>query len=292
MTHPTTHQPAPLPPAEDPADHFDAFHAARARTDLVARLYEAAMGEDYPHEVNASSSCDWPLLGLMTTRLRMRPGQTLVDAGCGTGGIGLWLARALNARLDGIDISPVALARATRRRSRFVPADRAAFHVASLDATGLPDRHAHGIICIDALSFTQDRGKAVRELGRILAPGGRLTLTRSLRPGAEPAWEEQAHAAGLTVEHIDERPGEPPMWERLYQLWLAHADDLHRELGDQARFMLHEARRMLPALNGRRAVLLTLRRPPTPHAEDEGADRMPEPGRLAEGPVTSERTPQ
>ncbi|BBC28773.1 Methyltransferase [Streptomyces graminofaciens] len=292
MTHPTARQPAPLPPTEDPADHFDAFHAARARTDLVARLYEAAMGEDYPHEVNASTSCDWPLLGLMTTRLRMRPGQRLVDAGCGTGGIGLWLARALNARLEGIDISPVALARATRRRSRFVPADRAAFHVASIDATGLPDRHAHGIICIDALSFTQDRGKAVRELGRILAPGGRLTLTRSLRPGAEPAWEEQAHAAGLTVEHIDERPGEPAMWERLYRLWLAHADDLHRELGDQARFMLHEARRMLPALNGRRAVLLTLRRPPTPHAEDEEADRMPEPGRRAEGTVTSERTPQ
>ncbi|MFE7764170.1 class I SAM-dependent methyltransferase [Streptomyces sp. NPDC057438] len=291
MTHPTTHQPAPLPPAS-PADHFDAFHAARARTDLVARLYEAAMGEDYPHEVNASSSCDWPLLGLMTTRLRMRPGQRLVDAGCGTGGIGLWLARALNARLEGIDISPVALARATRRRSRFVPADRAAFHVASIDATGLPDRHAHGIVCVDALSFTQDRGEAVRELGRILAPGGRLTLTRSLRPGAEPVWEEQAHAAGLTVEHVDERLGEPAMWERLYRLWLAHADDLHRELGDQARFMLHEARRMLPALNGRRAVLLTLRRPPTPHVEDEEADRMPEPGRLAEGTVTSERTPQ
>ncbi|KFG05449.1 hypothetical protein IQ61_30315 [Streptomyces scabiei] len=51
------------------------------------------------------------------------------------------------------------------------------------------------------------------------------------------------------------------MWERLSRLWLARADDLHRELGGQARFMLYEAHRMLPALPGRRAVLLTLRRP-------------------------------
>ncbi|WP_247246900.1 hypothetical protein [Streptomyces scabiei] len=89
------------------------------------------------------------------------------------------------------------------------------------------------------------------------------------------------------------------MWERLSRLWLARADDLHRELGGQARFMLYEAHRMLyevhrmlPALPGRRAVLLPLRSPPTPHAEEGRADRMPAPGRLAEGTVTSERTPQ
>ncbi|WP_330346612.1 methyltransferase domain-containing protein (plasmid) [Streptomyces europaeiscabiei] len=292
MTHPTN-LPSPLPPTADPAAQFDAFHAARARTDLVARLYAAAMGDDYPHEVAASSSCDWPLLGLMTARLKMRPGQMLVDAGCGTGGIGLWLARALALRLEGIDISPVALTRATKRRSRFVPADRAAFRVASLDATGLPDGCAHGVVCVDTLSFTQDRGEAVRELGRILAPGGRLTLTRSARQGATPVWEDQAHAAGLTVEHIDERPGEPAMWERLYQLWLAHADDLQRELGDvQARNMLYEAHRTMPALHGRRAVLLTLRRPPTRHVEAGAADRISEPGRPGDGPATSERTPQ
>ncbi|MDX2758372.1 class I SAM-dependent methyltransferase [Streptomyces europaeiscabiei] len=292
MTHPTN-LPSPLPPSTEVADHFDAFHAARTRTDLVSRLYERAMGENYPHEVAASSSCDWPLLRLMAARLRMQPGQILVDAGCGTGGIGLWLARALAVRLEGIDISPVALAQATKRQGRFVHPDRAAFRVASLDATGLPDGCADGAVCVDALGFAADRGEAVRELGRILAPGARLTLTRSAKQGAEPAWEEQAHAAGLTVEHIDERPGEPAMWARLYQLWIEHADDLQRELGDtQARNMLYEAHRMLPALHGRRAVLLTLRRPATRHVGPAAADRMPGPGRPSEGPATSERTSQ
>lgn len=257
MTHPTT----PAAPGELAAA-FDAFHTARARTDLTARLYAAAMGEDYPPEVNASSSCDWPLLGLMTARLRMRPGQMLVDAGCGTGGIGLWLARALAARLTGIDISPAAVAQATERRTRFVPAGRAAFRTATLEATGLPDEYAHGVICVDALSFAADRGAALSEFARILAPGGRLVLTRSQRTGTQPPWAEQAQAAGLSVEHVDERPDEPAMWERLYLLWIEHAVHLARELGEtQAQAMLYEAHRMLPALPGRRAVLLTLRRP-------------------------------
>jgi SAM-dependent methyltransferase len=277
-----------------PADQFDAFHAARARTTLVSRLYAAAMGEDYPEEVAASSSCDWPLLGLMTTRLRMRPGQLLVDAGCGTGGIGLWLARALSARLLGFDLSPVAVAQATGRSEHFLPTGRAAFRVAGLEATGLPDGCAHGVICVDALSRATDRDQAVRELGRVLAPGARLVLTRALRRSAEPTWEEQARAAGLTVEHVDERPDEPGIWERLYRQWIDHADELRRDLGDvQAENMLQEAHRILPALPGRRAVLLTLRRPATSPAVPRAVDTMTRPGRRPDdGTAPSERTPE
>jgi ubiquinone/menaquinone biosynthesis C-methylase UbiE len=271
MNAPTT---AKRPAAQRSAP-YDAFHAARARTDLVSRLYAEAMGEDYPAEVAASSSCDWPLLGLMTARLRMRPGRLLVDAGCGTGGIGLWLARALGVRLAGFDLSPVAVTQATDRHApRFgLPPGRAVFRVAELENTGLPDACAHGIVCVDALGAVADRAAALRELGRVLAPGGRLLMTRASRRGTAPAWREQAHAVGLTVEHVDERPAEPALWERLYRLWIAHADKLRCELGeDQAQNMLREAHQVLPTLPGRRAVLLTLRRgadaPVTPGTAD------------------------
>jgi hypothetical protein len=46
-------------PATRLADQFDAFHTARAHSTITARLYAAAMGNDYPEEVAASSSCDW-----------------------------------------------------------------------------------------------------------------------------------------------------------------------------------------------------------------------------------------
>lgn len=280
------------PPGTPRSAQYDAFHTARARTDVVARLYGAAMGEDHPYELDASSSCDWPLLGLLTARLRMRPGRLLVDAGCGSGGVGLWLARALALRLEGFDLSPLAVALATNRRAHFLrgDVDRAAFRVADLEDTGLPDSAAHGIVCVDALAHARDREAAVRELGRVLAPGGRLVTTRSLRGGTHGAWDAQARAAGLVLEHVDERPAEPAMWDRLYRLWIAHADDLRRTLGEiQAQRMLGEARRVLPTLPGRRAVLVTLLRPDTTGA----ADRMPGPTRTpGDRATTGEGTPQ
>ncbi|MEU2977210.1 class I SAM-dependent methyltransferase [Streptomyces hirsutus] len=286
--------PSGLPPDGRSAP-YDAFYTARARTDLVTRLYAAAMGENYPSEVAAFSSCDWPLLGLMTARLRLRPGQMLVDAGCGTGGIGLWLARALSLRLAGFDLSPVAVVQAAARRSHFgLPAARTAFRVAELENTGLPDAAADGIVCVDAFGHATDRIAALRELGRLLAPGGRLLLTRALRSGAMPSWREQAQAAGLVVEDVDERPAEPAMWQRLYRLWIAHAAELHRELGQaQARHMLEEAQRVLPMLPDRRAVLLTLRRPGASPKAPETVDTMAQPGsRLGREPMPSKRRPQ
>jgi ubiquinone/menaquinone biosynthesis C-methylase UbiE len=290
--NPTT-APTHTPPAQRSAP-YDAFHTARTRSDLVSRLYARAMGEDYPTEAAPYSSCDIPLLGLMAARLRMRPHQLLVDAGCGTGGTGLWLARALNLNLDGFDLSPAAVTRAATRRTRFgLPAHRAAFRTADLEATGLPDSTAHGIVCVDTLGRATDRQKALQELGRILTPGGRLLLTRATRHTKVPAWENQASAAGLIMEHVDERPGEPAMWDRLYRLWIAHADELRHELGEtQARNMLDEAYRTLPALPGRRAVLLTLRRPEEVPGGAFAADTMAAPAsRFRGGPANQERTP-
>ncbi|MFI1020023.1 class I SAM-dependent methyltransferase [Streptomyces olivaceus] len=183
------------------------------------------MGDNYPSEIGASSSCDWPLLGLVAARLRMAPARLLVYAGCGHGGVGLWLARALAAHLDGFDLSPVAAAQATGRRRHFLGEQRrrASFRVAELEKAGLTDHVAHGIVCVNALTGGIDKATVVYELGRILAPGGRLVMTRSQRAATAPPWHDHARSAGLQVEHVDERPGEPAMWERLYRLWIEHA---------------------------------------------------------------------
>ncbi|MFE0277911.1 class I SAM-dependent methyltransferase [Streptomyces olivaceus] len=211
------------------------------------------MGDDYPSEIGASSSCDWPLLGLMAARLRMAPGRLLVHAGCGNGGIGLWLSRALAVHLYGFGLSPVAVAHATGRQRHFLGEQsmRASFRVAALEKTGLPDHVAHGIVCVNALTDGIDKAAVVYELGRILAPGGRLVMTRSQR-AATPPWQDHARAAGLQVEHVDEHPGEPAMWERLYRLWIEHAEGLRRELGeDQARGMGAGGRARAPRPGGR-----------------------------------------
>ncbi|MER6314430.1 class I SAM-dependent methyltransferase [Streptomyces sp. NPDC001581] len=257
------HPPPDLTPAEQARQAgYNALHSSRAASPLSAYLYAAAMGDAYPAEIDASSSGDWPLMGTMIANLRMPPGSALVDLGCGTGGIGLWLARALNVPVLGIDISPRAVDLAAARAPDFLPPGRAAFRVGTVERTGLPDASAGGVVCVDALGNAADPLAALAEIRRILIPGARAVITRAVRRDTDPAWHQQAGAAGLHIEHVQDRPDEPAMWRRLYLLWQARADDLAHHLGEApACAMLAEAARRLPTLAGRRAVALTLRRP-------------------------------
>ncbi|MFF4010637.1 class I SAM-dependent methyltransferase [Streptomyces sp. NPDC001717] len=254
---------ATLTPAERARQvGYDALHTARATSPLPAYMYAAAMGDAYPAEINAAGSCDWPLIATMVANLRMPAGSALVDLGCGTGGIGLWLARALNVPVVGIDISPRAVELAAARVHDFLPPGRAAFKVGTVERTGLPDSSAGGLVCVDALGHADDPVAALAEIRRILTPGARAVITRAVRHDTEPAWYHQAEAAGLHVEHVQDRPDEPAMWRRLYHLWQTRAKDLEHHLGqDQACAMLAEAARRRPTLDGRRAAALTLRRP-------------------------------
>jgi SAM-dependent methyltransferase len=182
-------------------------HAALHNSVLMRRLYAVAMGDQYPVEVEPFSSCTWWLLGRLVSVLRLCPDDLLVDLGCGRGGPGLWLARALSARLIGIDFSPVAIDLAARRAGAFVAAGRAEFRVAAFDQTGLPNAGAAGVISVDALPFAEDRLTALREVHRILAPGGRCALTVRNRPYvAGKDWLAMARVAGLTVEETLPNP--------------------------------------------------------------------------------------
>ncbi|QSB13403.1 methyltransferase domain-containing protein [Natronosporangium hydrolyticum] len=246
-------------------DDYDATHTALHDGALMRLLYAEGMGDQYPAEVEPFSSCTWWLLGQLVSTLRLQPDDLLVDLGCGRGGPGLWLARALSLRLIGVDFSPAAVELAKRRVAAFVPPGRAEFRVATFDQTGLPDGSAAGVVSIDALPIAEDRPAALREVHRILAAGGRCALTVRSRPGVVGKdWQAMALAAGLVVEDALPNPYHDQHWQRLYAIWLANADELRSELGDRAADnLLAEAR----AGQRRRwdglppPLLLVLRRP-------------------------------
>ncbi|MFF0092639.1 class I SAM-dependent methyltransferase [Streptomyces canus] len=243
---------------------YDAMHSARASSPIVRQLYAQAMGDAYPWDVDPASSADWPLLGAMVGALCMHPGQRLVDLGCGTGGVGLWLARALGVCVTGVDIAALGVRLAADRALAFqLPADRARFVVGSRTATGLPDEYADGLVCVDALGKRADRPVVLGEIRRVLKPGARAVVTSSRsRTAQPPSWPEDAAGAGLLLEAGHERPHEPHMWRRLYELWNQHEDELRKQLGDeQADSMLYEARIHGPKLQNRQALVVTLRRP-------------------------------
>lgn len=219
-------------------EEFDRLFQAQAGSTVLPRLWAAAWAADYPREVAPFSGCSWPLLGMAVGAVRLQPDDTLVDLGCGEGGPGLWLARATNARLVGVDWSATAVHRARRRAPGWLAAGRHEFRVATFEATGLPSGSADAVVSVDALPLAADPPQALIEARRLLRMGGRLVFS-----GSEPArtraedfapWTRTLAEAGFETVARDELPGASQAWKRLYELIERHENELREDVGDAA----------------------------------------------------------
>jgi SAM-dependent methyltransferase len=249
-----------------PAD-FDLDHGVSANSELLWRLAAEAYGEDFPSEVQPWGFTTWWVLGRAICGVKVGPGQTLVDLGCGRGKPGLWLSRATGADLVGIDWSPVAVRIATDLSAQFVPPGRARFLIGDLAASGLENDVADAVVCFDAIFLAADRIAALSDVCRILRPGGRFVFTademlEAKRPSDVTDWTILLSAAGLEVESKDEIPDAAEQHSTLYKLWLANLDALRADIGQQAADSLKdEALTVGPTLGNRRACLVVARRP-------------------------------
>ncbi|WP_052351672.1 class I SAM-dependent methyltransferase [Deinococcus pimensis] len=111
---------------------------------------------------------------------RPAPGETWLDAGTSTGFYAGVLARA-GAHVIATDVSPAMLAQA-RRREPSPLIDWAAFDIQD---TGLPDGALDGVTVGATLNELTDPPGGLRELQRLLRPGGRLWLMYVTRTGGE-----------------------------------------------------------------------------------------------------------
>jgi ubiquinone/menaquinone biosynthesis C-methylase UbiE len=249
------------------AADFDVDHGVSAKSGLLFRLAAEAQGEDYPSEIEPWGGTSWWVLGRAVGGLKVGPGQTLVDMGCGRGKPGLWLSRALGSDLIGIDWSPVAVRIATEVSAQFVPPGRARFQVGDLAASGLEDGVADAAVCFDAIFFATDRVAALSEICRILRPGGRFVFTadervEAQRPADVTDWTPLLRAAGFDVESKEEIPRAAEHLSAMYKLWLANLEALRAEIGDQATAALEgEAKSVGPTIGSRRPCLVVARKP-------------------------------
>jgi SAM-dependent methyltransferase len=111
-----------------------------------------------------------PLFGAAIDAARVLPGTRLLDAGGGAGLVAL-LASLRGARVSVLDASAALLAIA---RDRLPAAD---VREGDLEALPFPDASFDAVTAVNSVFYATDMEAAVRELGRVVRPGGRVVAT-------------------------------------------------------------------------------------------------------------------
>jgi SAM-dependent methyltransferase len=162
-----------MPPKRLSVEYWDDWYAGKAAAPTVGEVMNRHLGLPAALLAGVLAAEAIPEI---TTELRLKPGDTLLDLACGRAGYGLTVARGSGARLVGIDVSAEALAQAREQAARLGVAD-ARFGVGDLTASGLPGASADAVLCTDAIQFSDDPSAAYQEIRRVLKAGGRVALT-------------------------------------------------------------------------------------------------------------------
>jgi ubiquinone/menaquinone biosynthesis C-methylase UbiE len=177
-------------------------------------------------------------------RMALKPGDRVLDLGCGAG----WATRLLAQAVEGgpgmavgQDISDEMIARA---RAASTDIENVLFAVGAADEIPWRDEYFEKILSIESFYYYPDQEAVLRELYRVLIPEGLLFILINLykenpyslrwvselkvpvHARSESEYEKMLRAQGfvdITIEHIPDLTETP---EQYSGAWFANADEL------------------------------------------------------------------
>ena len=137
----------------------------------------------------------WEHFGRRTVeRLNLLPGAHVLDVCSGTGASAIPAAEkvAPEGKVLAVDLAENLLSLA-REKANGRGVNNIEFRAGDMETLGLPDDSFDAVVCVFGIFFLPDMPKAVRELWRMVKPGGKLAVTtwgpNLFKPMNEVFWE-------------------------------------------------------------------------------------------------------
>lgn len=228
------------------AKGYDTFYAAWGGSPTLRRIWrEHVTGGDYPEVFEHISFLSLDELRSLSEGLELSEGDLLVDMACGAGGPGLWVAKESRANLVGLDLSPIAVERASERARALAMSDTAVFRQGTFEATALDEASVDAVMTVDALQYAPSKAAALAEIARIVRPGGRFAMVAFEldvdRVAGLPVWEDPVsdyrpilEQVGFDLVVYDQLPRWQERVAAGFGAILAQREMLEAELGEAA----------------------------------------------------------
>lgn len=168
---------------------------------------------------------DWAVADMLRL-MEVESGATVLDAGCGPGVHSIRVAKAGHP-VVGIDISSGMLEQARLRAEAAGVADRIVFHQKDLTALDLPEASYPYVFSWGVIIHIPGIEKALDELARVVAPGGKLALYLTNKHAIDQSIERFARfALRKPLEGLEHLPMGDGVWYEMSgdRLWVWKLD--------------------------------------------------------------------